>query len=236
MPETVDEHEGRRAGIGAACRIRCERNVAERRAAGPPGHRTRRGAPGTGLRIQRHMPRNTLLLLVTLVAIAVLAVTVNFYFGSGGGVAGRGGGGPSMLAGAPAQSYTVKNLSGASDELERYRGHVVLLNLWASWCAPCRSETPALERLYESDRGRGLVVLGIDQGESAVAAGSFSQEMKLTYPILLDEDQRYGRAYAAVGLPTSLVIDAGGRIVRGIDGELSLAQMHEAVDPLLRAK
>jgi cytochrome c biogenesis protein CcmG/thiol:disulfide interchange protein DsbE len=110
------------------------------------------------------------------------------------------------------------------------------VNLWASWCAPCRSETPALQRLYETERTKGLVVLGIDQGESSTAAAAFSKEMKLTYPILLDEDQQYGRAYAAVGLPTSLVVDARGRIVRGIDGELSLAQMHEAVDPLLRAQ
>jgi thiol-disulfide isomerase/thioredoxin len=140
-----------------------------------------------------------------------------------------------MLAGAPAQSYPVLGLDGKGDSLARYRGHVVLVNLWASWCAPCRSETPALERLYEDDRARGLVVLGIDQGESASAAAAFAKEMKLRYPILLDEDQAYGRAYAAIGLPTSIVVDRGGRIVRGIDGELTLAQMTDAVDPVLRA-
>ena len=106
---------------------------------------------------------------------------------------------------------------------------------WANrWCAPCRSETPALEHLYEENRGKGLVVLGIDQGESAKAASSFAREMKLTYPILLDEDQRYGRAYAAIGLPTTLVVDRSGHIVRGIDGELTLAQMRDAVAPALR--
>ena len=139
-----------------------------------------------------------------------------------------------MLAGAPAQSYPVKTLAGSTDSLDRYRGHVVLINLWASWCAPCRSETPALEQLYQQDRSRGLVILGIDQGESADAAASFAKEMKLSYPILLDTDQQYGRAYAAIGLPTSLVVDGSGHIVRGIDGELTLAQMHEAVDPVLR--
>jgi cytochrome c biogenesis protein CcmG, thiol:disulfide interchange protein DsbE len=139
-----------------------------------------------------------------------------------------------MLAGAPAQSYPVKTLAGSTDSLDRYHGHVVLINLWASWCAPCRSETPALEQLYQQDRSRGLVILGIDQGESADAAASFAKEMKLSYPILLDTDQQYGRAYAAIGLPTSLVVDGSGHIVRGIDGELTLAQMHEAVDPVLR--
>jgi thiol-disulfide isomerase/thioredoxin len=182
------------------------------------------------------MPRFPLLVAV-LAALAAVVVTVQFYFGPGGGSAGGGfGTGPAMLAGAPAQSYSIKTLDGRQDALERYRGHVVLVNLWASWCAPCRSETPALERLYEQERGRGLVVLGIDQGESAEAAGAFAKEMKLTYPILLDEEQRYGRAYAAVGLPTSLVVDPAGKIVRGIDGELTLAQMRDAVAPVLRAR
>ena len=181
------------------------------------------------------MPRNALAVAAAALALVVVVATVRFYFG-GAGPAGRGGGGPAMLAGAPAQSYDVAMLDGRRGSLEQYRGHVVLLNLWASWCAPCRSETPALERLYREERKRGLVVLGVDQGESAATAASFAREMNLSYPILLDEDQRYGRAYAAIGLPTSLVVDAKGRIVRGIDGELSLAQMHDAVDPLLRAQ
>lgn len=141
-----------------------------------------------------------------------------------------------MLAGAPAQSYPIKRLDGATDSLDRYRGRVVLVNLWASWCAPCRSETPALEQLYREEHAKGLVVLGIDQGESAEAASAFAREMKLTYPILLDEDQRYGRAYSAVGLPTTLVVDRTGHIVRGIDGELTLAQMRDAVAPALHAQ
>ncbi len=182
------------------------------------------------------MPRRSLGWAIALVAFVAVFLTVKFYFGAGGTGAGGVGGGPAMLAGAPAQSYPVKTLAGATDGLERYRGRVVLVNLWASWCAPCRSETPALEQLYEEERGKGLVVLGIDQGESAAAARGFAREMKLRYPILLDEDQQYGRAYAAVGLPTSLVIDRTGHIVRGIDGELTLAQMRDVVGPALAAK
>ncbi len=183
------------------------------------------------------MPRR-FLFPVALVAVTVIVLTVKLYFGASGGPAGSlsGGGGPAALAGAPAQSYAVRTLDGKEDALDRYRGHVVFVNLWASWCAPCRSETPALERLYEEQHGRGLVVLGINQGESAAAAGAFAKAMKLRYPILLDEDQRYGRAYAAIGLPTSLVIDPRGRIVRAVDGELTLAAMREAVSPLLRAQ
>ncbi len=165
-----------------------------------------------------------------------MIATVALYFGQSAPASHPAGGGPAMLAGAPAQSYPIKRLDGSMDSLENYRGRVVLVNLWASWCAPCRSETPALEQLYSEDRGKGFVVLGIDQGESAEAAGAFAKEMKLTYPILLDEDQSYGRAYAAIGLPTSLVVDRTGHIVRGIDGELTLAQMRDAVTTVLRAQ
>ncbi len=177
------------------------------------------------------MPRRPALALGVF-ALVVVFFTVRSYFGAEGFARGPGGG-PALLAGAPAASYAVKTLDGASDSLDRYRGRVLFVNLWASWCAPCRSETPALERLFEENRTRGLVVLGIDQGESAAAAGSFVKEMKLRYPILLDEGEQYGRAYAAIGLPTSLVVDRAGHIVRGIDGEVTLAQMREAVAPLL---
>jgi len=181
------------------------------------------------------MPRS-LRVIVVVIALVAVFVTFKFYFSQSGGPAGMGlGGGPAFLAGAPAQSYPVLGLDGKTDSLDRYRGHVVLVNLWASWCTPCRSETPALQQLYKENRERGLVVLGIDQGESAQAAGAFAREHALEYPILLDEEQRYGRAYAALGLPTTLVVSKDGHILRGVDGEMTLAQMHEAVDPLLRS-
>jgi thiol-disulfide isomerase/thioredoxin len=170
---------------------------------------------------------------VAAVAVAAIAFTVAFYLEQGGSPPGGGFGGPAILAGAPAQSYAIKDLAGKDDGLARYRGHVVLVNLWASCCAPCRSETPALEQLYEAERGRGLVVLGIDEGESARVAASFAKEMNLRYPILVDEEQLYGRAYASIGLPTSVIVGRDGRIARGVDGELTLAQMREAIDPLL---
>ena len=183
------------------------------------------------------MPRPTLAFAAVVAAAVAIGFTAKFYFAQGGAPASgfAAGGGPSTLAGAPARSYTVANLAGKPDSLANYRGKVVWLNLWASWCAPCRSETPALERLYREDLAQGLVVIGVDQGESAQAAAAFAKEMKLTYPIFVDEGQRYGNTYAAVGLPTSLLITRDGHIARGIDGELSLAEMHEAVDPLLRA-
>ncbi len=165
-----------------------------------------------------------------------MVLTVWSYFGRTMPGAPGAGGGPAMLAGAPAQSFPLVRLDGGSGALGDYRGKVVLVNLWATWCAPCRSETPALEQLYRKNRERGLVVLGIDQGESPSAASAFARELQLTYPILIDTDERYGRAYAAIGLPTSVLVDRTGHIVHGVDGERTLAEFQDLVDPVLRAQ
>lgn len=170
-----------------------------------------------------------------LVLALLVALVARSYLGERG-VAVRSGGGPEMLAGAPARNFVLDRVGGGRAGLATYRGSVVLANLWATWCGPCRTETPALEKLARSERARGLVVLGIDQGESAGVVASFAREMHLDYPMLLDADQNYGGAYAAVGLPTSILIGRDGKIVRGISGELTYAQMRTAVEPLLAGR
>jgi thiol-disulfide isomerase/thioredoxin len=145
-----------------------------------------------------------------------------------------GGGGPGALTGAPAQSFEVRRTDGRTDSLARHRGQVVLLNLWATWCPPCNEEMPALQRFARENAGK-VVVLGVDQGESAAAASAYAREHGVTFPILLDQQQQYGRAYEGIGLPTSVVIGRDGRIVRGIDGGMTLEQMRAAVAPALAA-
>lgn len=172
------------------------------------------------------------MILAGLVIVVLLAL--RFY--QGGGAAPPAGAGPSMLAGAPAASFAVTRLTGQSDSLAGYRGKVVLVNLWATWCPPCREEIPALETTYRRYESKGFVVLGIDQGESASVAGSFARKLGVTFPLLIDDAQQYGRAYAAQGLPTSILVDRNGRIIQGIDGEMSLAQMQALVAPALTAK
>jgi len=140
-----------------------------------------------------------------------------------------------MLTGAPAQSYLVPRTDGRTDGLANYRGRVVLMNLWATWCPPCQEEMPALERFAREEAGK-VVVLGVDQGESAGVAGAFARAHGVTFPILVDEQQQYGRTYAALGLPTSIVVGRDGKIVRGIDGAMTLAQMRAAVAPALAAR
>ncbi|MBV8602581.1 MAG: TlpA family protein disulfide reductase [Candidatus Eremiobacteraeota bacterium] len=176
-------------------------------------------------------------LLVLAGAVVVIVLVIVLYPGGGPKRPdSAGAGGPSMLAGAPAASFTVARVDGSPDSLDRYRGKVVLVNLWATWCPPCREEMPALERLYRELGSRGLVVLGIDQGEAPAVASTFGKRIGITFPLLIDQDQQYGRAYAAQGLPTSVVVDRSGKIVTGVDGPMTPAQMRDAVLPLLRAK
>ncbi|MHB8177021.1 MAG: TlpA family protein disulfide reductase [Vulcanimicrobiaceae bacterium] len=144
--------------------------------------------------------------------------------------------GPSGMVGRMAPSYALMTTHGARRSLRAYRGRVVVLNLWATWCPPCRAEMPDLERLWLVDRARGLVVLGVDQGEGTKRVAEFARSLDVTYPVLLDQRQRYGRAVGALGLPTTLIIDRSGRVVRAFDGALTYSQMRAAVDPVLAVR
>lgn len=146
-----------------------------------------------------------------------------------------GAGGPGALAGAPAQSFDIRRIDGNVDSLARHRGQVVLLNLWATWCPPCQEELPALQRFAREKAGR-VVVLGVDEGESAAVAAAYARAHGVSFPILVDEQQQYGRAYEGIGLPTSVIVGRDGRVVRGIDGPMTIDQMRAAVAPALAAR
>jgi len=178
------------------------------------------------------MPR-----FASLAAAVILGAFASGCYG-GGGPANRvdGGGGPATLVGAPAPSYTIPRVGGGSDSLLAHRGSVVLLNFWATWCPPCKAEMPALETLYRSERARGLVVLGIDQGESLSTAGAFARAHGVTFPILVDADQRYAASYVSIGLPTTVLVSRDGHVARGIDGAQTLPQLRALVGPLLAAR
>jgi peroxiredoxin len=125
-----------------------------------------------------------------------------------------GSGGPASLSGAPAISYDIPRLGGGSDSVARHRGSVVLMNFWATWCPPCKEEMPALEQLWREFRGRGLVVLGIDQGESPSQVSAFVKRLGISFPILLDSDQQYATSYVSVGLPTSILVSRDGHVLK----------------------
>ena len=169
--------------------------------------------------------------LIAAAVVAIVAVTiVAAYWQSG---AKNVGAGPAWLRGSRAQSFTVQRLGGHAGSLDDFRGRLIVLNLWASWCPPCRAELPDLQRLSEAYRGRKVVVIAVNEGESAERAAEFARALHVHVPIFLDQDQSYGRVYAALGLPTTIIIDRAGTVVQGFDGALTFDQMKAAVAPLL---
>jgi peroxiredoxin len=136
-----------------------------------------------------------------------------------------------------APDFTLPSLDGQSYSLSELRGRPILLNLWASWCLPCRAEMPALQRVYEEHQAQGFIVLAVNatNQDSPGAAAAFVEELGLSYPILLDEEGTVSRLYGLRALPTTFFIDAEGKIIEVIvGGPLSEALLAIRVEELLK--
>jgi cytochrome c biogenesis protein CcmG, thiol:disulfide interchange protein DsbE len=96
--------------------------------------------------------------------------------------------------------------------LADYKGKVVVLNMWASWCVPCREEMPLLQKAHEQIAPEGGVVLGVDTQDASGNAIKFLNELKATFPSLRDRDRSYGREFGVTGYPETFLIDRRGRI------------------------
>lgn len=116
--------------------------------------------------------------------------------------------------GATAPAYAATTLAGDSASLAALRGRAVLLNVWATWCHPCREEIPVLQALHERHAGDGLEVVGvsIDVSSERAAVGEFVQEFAMTYPVWLDPEGRVTNAFPAVGVPATFLIDREGTV------------------------
>lgn len=109
--------------------------------------------------------------------------------------------------------FELSAMDGTTRTLDDYAGSYVLLNFWATWCAPCRIEMPALERLHQELAGRGLRVVGVDIGEETGDVQRFVEETGITFEIVIDHDLSTGRVYAARSLPMTYILDPEGTIV-----------------------
>lgn len=143
---------------------------------------------------------------------------------------------PSPREGFPAPDFTLETLDGGSASLSSYRGQVVIVNLWASWCLPCRAEMPTLQKLHEANRDRGLAVLAVNSTvqDTEADARAFVDEMGLTFTVLLDRDGAVSRRYLLRALPSTFIVDRGG-IIRSaiVGGPVSEAVLQSKVDALL---
>ena len=114
--------------------------------------------------------------------------------------------------GEPAPGFKLQNLDGQSISLSDLRGKPVMLNFWATWCPPCRSEMPYIQEIYEEWSGKGLEVLAINIGESPSKVKEFLQSYNLSLPVLLDTKQAAARKYNVPPIPTTFFIDKDGTI------------------------
>ena len=125
--------------------------------------------------------------------------------------ASQEGAGPPRI-GEPAREYAAATLEGEQVTLESLQGQVVLLNLWATWCTPCRMETPYLQSVYEEHKDQGFEIVGIsmDTGDAADDVEMFVDEFGVTYTILHDPQMRGMELYQVLGLPATFLIDRDG--------------------------
>jgi len=125
----------------------------------------------------------------------------------------------SSRSGFPAPDFTLKDLDGRPYRLSDLRGKIVFLNVWATWCAPCRFEMPSMEALHRRLHGDDFAMLAISEDEDGAAAvRPFVQQMGLTFPVLLDSEGTVPPRYGVTGFPETFVIDREGRVIQHFIG------------------
>lgn len=150
--------------------------------------------------------------------LGVLVMALAACGGGDGSDAASGGTGSRftpLRTGSPAPAYTAVDMAGDSVRLADFEGEVVVLNLWATWCHPCREEMPALQALHEAYREEGLHVVGvsIDGRSSADLIPGFLDEVGVTFRILRDPEERVVRSFTTMGVPETFLIGRDGTLL-----------------------
>jgi len=133
----------------------------------------------------------------------------------------------------PAPELTLTNLAGNTVSLEDYRGTVVLVNLWATWCPPCREEMPTLQKFYEKYKNDGFELIAINQEETLDVVQPFVDEFGLTFPVWLDLEYQAEKEFKTVNLPSSYVIDRTGQVRLLWIGGITYKRLQEFVPEII---
>lgn len=131
-----------------------------------------------------------------------------------GAVAGLQYMGRSPRTNYEAPNFTLPDLQGKAVRLSDFRGRVIFLNLWATWCPPCRQEMPSMEALYRRLKDRDFVILAVAEDAGGVeAVAPFVRDVGLTFPVLIDPEATLSPRYGATGYPETFIIDRTGQVV-----------------------
>lgn len=134
------------------------------------------------------------------------------------------------VVGTPAEDFQLVDLSGNTQSLSQYRGKVVLLNFWATWCKPCTTEMPAMQTTYDKLREKGFVVLAVNELEDDAKVREHIRQYGHTFPVLMDRENKVANQFGVFGLPVSVFIDEQGVVREYIKGGLLTEQLiHDVV-------
>ncbi|GAB4426805.1 MAG: TlpA disulfide reductase family protein [Anaerolineae bacterium] len=172
---------------------------------------------------------------VALAVVLILAgVAVLFWLGqqsSQGTQAAPPPGG--ILPGQTAPNFSLTTLQGEPVQLSDYAGQVVMVNMWATWCPPCKAELPTIDAFYQEHSADGFVVLAVNSQEAQSTVNTFISSTGFTFPVLLDSRGDVMGQYSVRALPTSFIIDRDGTVRHIHTGEVSREQLAQYVEPLL---
>jgi thiol-disulfide isomerase/thioredoxin len=112
----------------------------------------------------------------------------------------------------PAPAFTLGSRGGQDVSLAQYKGQVVMINFWASWCGPCRQEMPLLESIYKKYNRMGFTMLGVNVEPDSQKANEWLKDTPVSFPILYDKDSKVSKLYDVAGMPSTVIIDRNGNL------------------------
>jgi peroxiredoxin len=137
--------------------------------------------------------------------------------------------GISPQVGYLAPDFSLRTPDGSSIRLSDLRGYGVFINFWATWCGPCQNEMPDIQSIHESYSGQGLIVLSVNQEDTASDVTDYANWMGMTFPIVLDSSAKVGETYLVWDIPYSYFVDKNGIIQSIYIGQMSRDEMEERV-------
>lgn len=139
-----------------------------------------------------------------------------------------------LKVGDTAPNFSLPQLDGSQVKLSDFQGKAVVLNFWGSWCVPCKTEMPDLEKQYQLHKNNRIVFTGVNIGESAITAKQFISQVGVTFPIWLDQQREITRLYKIGPIPTTFFIDKNGVIKDVFIGQMNEQLLQEKVAKILQ--